>query len=95
MRALLILPLLAACAASPDPALVDTQSQTISRNGRDYTVWWTTSEFEIVRHGWASPGEHQQIRADMLALVPIVTGCPILASAILGDSGEMHGPLGC
>ena len=92
---LLALLLLTACAASPDPALLDAQSRTVSRNGRDYTVWWTAMDFEIIRHGWASPGQHGQIRADMLTLVPQVTGCPILASAVMGDSGEMHGPLTC
>ena len=94
MRPLALL-LLTACAASPTPSMQGAQSQTATLNGRDYTVWWTTAEFEIVRHGWANPGQHRQIRADMLTLVPQVTGCPILDSAVTGDSGEIHGPLTC
>ena len=92
---LLPLLLLTACAASPAPFLQGAQSQTVSLNSRDYTIYWTTADFEIVRHCWANPGDHRQIRADMLTLVPQVTGCPILASAVTGDSGEIHGPLTC
>ena len=92
---LLTLLLLTACAASPAPSMHGAQSQTATLNGRDYTIYWTSSDFEIVRHGWASPGEHRQIRADMLTLVPRVTGCTILDSAVTGDSGEIRGPLTC
>jgi hypothetical protein len=94
MRVLALI-MLTACAASPEPGMIGAQSQMVQVNGRTYTVWWTTEDFEIIRHGWASPGEHQQIRADMLALVPQVTGCPMLNGAIIGDSGEIHGPLTC
>ena len=92
---LLALLLLTACTNSPAPSMWGAQSQTASLNNRDYTIWWTSADFEIIRHGWASPSQHQQIRADMLTLVPQVTGCTMLDAAVTGDSGEMHGPLTC
>lgn len=90
---LLLLLLLAACAASPSPVMWGSQHQDVVVAGRSYTVWWDTDTFEVVRHGYASAGEHQAIRAAMLTLVPEVTHCPI--GQVTGDSGEMHGTLTC
>lgn len=92
-RALLLAPLLAACAASPSPMMWGAQHQDVVVAGRGYTVYWSDNEFEVVRHGYASAGEHQAIRATMLTLVPQVTHCPIGRGE--GDSGEMHGTLTC
>ena len=39
--------------------------------------------------------QHQQIRADMIALIPQVTGCRLVPSTLQGDSGEMRGRLVC
>ncbi len=94
-RALLSLLLLAACAASPAPNMWGAQSRDVTVDGRAYTVWWTTEEFEVIRHGWAGSGEHQQIRTTMLALVPQVTGCRMQEASVTGDSGEIHGRLTC
>lgn len=85
--------MLLGCAASPAPEMWGAMRQEVEVAGRSYTVWWTDSQFEVVRHGWASPGEHQAIRATMLDLVPGVTGCRI--RDVTGDSGEMHGTLTC
>lgn len=93
MRVFLLLPLLTACAASPAPQMWGAQSQEVTVAGRGYTVWWTLDDFEVVRHGYASSGEHQAIRATMLTLVPDVTGCRI--RDVTGDSGEIHGTLTC
>lgn len=69
------------------------QHQDVTVAGRAYTVWWTENDFEVIRHGYAVRGEHQGIRATMLALVPQVTQCEI--GTVTGDSGEMHGSLTC
>ena len=44
---------------------------------------------------WASPGEHQQIRADMIALIPQVTGCNLDEASLTGDSGELRASIRC
>jgi hypothetical protein len=95
MRAILACLLLAACAASPSPTMWGAQSRQVTLQGRAYTVYWTDKTFEVVRLGWASPGQHQAIRASMLGLVPQVTGCRIPDGGATGDSGEIHGRLIC
>lgn len=87
--------LLAACAASPSPTMSGATKAETSLNGRAYTLWYTDTRVEIVRHGWASPGEHQQIRADMTLLIPQVTGCTLNEASLTGDSGEMRASLRC
>jgi hypothetical protein len=69
------------------------QHQEVEVAGRAYTIWWTDQHFEVVRHGYATGGEHQAIRATMLTLIPQITHCPI--GQVEGDSGEMHGTLSC
>jgi hypothetical protein len=86
---------LAACSASPMPGMGGAARSEATANGRAYTVWYTADRVEIVRHGWASPGEHQQIRADMIALIPQVTGCALSETTLTGDSGEMRAAIRC
>jgi hypothetical protein len=50
---------------------------------------------EVVRLGYARSGEHQGIRATMIALVPEVTGCTITPGRWEGDSGQMRGVVRC
>ncbi len=86
---------LTACAASPLPGMAGARMEKVSMNGRAYTLWYTQTRVEIVRHGWANPGDHQQIRADMIALIPQVTGCTLSEPTLTGDSGEMRASLRC
>ena len=86
---------LAACTASPAPQMWGAESKRVEVAGRSYTVWWTHKAVEVVRHGWASPGEHQAIRAAMIGLIPTVTGCRLLEHSLKGDSGEMRGAISC
>ena len=95
MKRLIPLILLAACSASPTPLLMGSQRQVVSVAGRDYTVFWTERMVEVVRHGWASPGQHQAIRATMIGLIPQVTGCRLNERSLTGDSGEMRGRITC
>lgn len=91
MRMILLIFLLTACDASPAPQMRGAQSVNLTVGGRQYTVWRQDRAFEVVRHGWASPGEYAQIRATMLAVAAKATGCtPHLQT---GDSGEMRGTL--
>jgi hypothetical protein len=94
MRTVVFL-LLAACAASPAPEFFGAQKVEVSREGRNYTVWYTEKRVEVVRHGYAKPGEHQAIRATMIALIPAVTGCKLYEKSLQGDSGEMRGTIRC
>lgn len=95
MRLILLAFLLAACAASPAPEFLGAQRVDVVRDGRSYTVWFTDKRVEVVRHGYAKPGQHQAIRATMIALVPQVTGCDIYEKSLSGDSGEMRGSIRC
>lgn len=95
MRLLLILLLLSACAASPAPEFFGATRVEVTRDGRAYTVWHTDKRVEVVRHGYAKPGDHQAIRATMIELIPEVTGCKIYEKSLQGDSGEMRGTLRC
>lgn len=92
----LILPLiLAACGAQPTPGMFGAQRFDVTRDGRQYVVFKKEKSVEVIRLGYAHRGEHQQIRATMLALIPEVTGCKLVDSAIQGDSGEMRGRISC
>ncbi len=94
MRVLCLL-FLTACAASPTPTLMGATRADVTAGGRDYTLWYTEARVEIIRHGWASSGEHQQIRATMIALIPQVTGCTLNETTLTGDSGEMRASIRC
>lgn len=87
--------LLAGCTASPAPQMWGAVSRVVEVGGRSYTVWWTDDRVEVVRHGWASPGEHQAIRATMIGLIAPVTGCRLYEASLQGDSGEMRGRITC
>ncbi len=67
----------------------------MTRNGRDYVVFQKGERVEIIRLGYARRGEHQAIRADMIALIPEVTRCKLRETTLQGDSGEMRGSLTC
>ncbi len=95
MKRLIPLILLAACGAQPSPLLHGAQRQDTTAAGRHYTVFWTPRLVEVIRLGWASPGEHQAIRATMIGLIPQVTGCRLNQASLSGDSGEMRGRITC
>lgn len=95
MKIIFLLLILAACGAQPTPLMFGAQRFDVTRDGRQYVVFKKEKSVEVVRLGWASPGEHQQIRATMLALIPEVTGCKLVTTAIQGDSGEMRGRISC
>lgn len=95
MRLILLVFLLSACAAYPAPEFFGAKRVDVVRDGRSYTVWFTDKRVEVVRHGYAGRGEHQAIRATMIALVPEVTGCDLYEKSLTGDSGEMRGSIRC
>ena len=95
MKALIALVLLAACGAQPTPQMWGATRSDVIRDGRNYTVFQKDRQVEVIRLGWASPGEHQDIRAVMIALIPEVTGCRLVESTLQGDSGEMRGRVIC
>ena len=75
--------------------MVGAHRQDIVVAGRSYTVLWTLHLVEVIRLGWAAPGEHQAIRTTMVNLIPQVTHCNLAGSSLTGDSGEMHGLITC
>lgn len=77
------------------PGMAGATKVEVTEGGRGYTLWYTDRQVEIVRHGWASPGEHQQIRATMFALIGQVTGCALNEASLRGDSAEMRGSIRC
>ena len=95
MKALVALLFLIACGASPAPEFHGAKRTDVTLNGRDYTVFHKGERVEVVRLGHARSGEHQQIRATMIGLIPRVTGCKLRKNTLTGDSGEMRGSLNC
>lgn len=95
MRIILIMVFLAACGAQPAPEFLGAQRADVARNGRQYTVFFTSNRVKVIRLGYASGGEHQDIRSDMIALIPQVTGCTLRPTSLQGDSGEMRGTIRC
>jgi hypothetical protein len=92
---LVILSFLASCGASPAPEFMGATRTDVNINGRDYTVFQKGERVEVIRLGYAGRGEHQEIRATMIELIPTVTGCTLRESSLQGDSGEMRGSLNC
>lgn len=85
---------LAAC-ASPATEFLGATRTDVTVSGRDYTVFQKGERVEVIRLGYARRGEHQEIRATMIELIPAVTGCRLRDSTLQGDSGEMRGSLDC
>lgn len=86
---------LAACGASPAPEFFGATRTDVVVSGRSYSVFQKGDRVEVIRLGRARRGEHQAIRATMIALIPQVTGCRLRESSLQGDSGEMRGSLSC
>ncbi len=95
MKRLIPLVFLAACGAQPTPLMFGAERTEATRNGRQYVVFKKEKTVEIIRLGYARRGEHQGIRADMVALIPQMTGCDLVESTLQGDSGEMRGRINC
>jgi hypothetical protein len=95
MKALISLLFLAACGASPATEFFGATRTDVTVNSRNYTVFQKGERVEVIRLGYARRGEHQEIRATMIELIPRVTGCKLRESTLIGDSGEMRGSLDC
>lgn len=95
MKHLCLILALAACGAQPAPEFFAAKRVDMLRDGRSYTVYHTEKRVEVIRLGYATRGEHQAIRAAMIALIPEATGCKLVASTLQGDSGEMRGSIRC
>ena len=95
VKALSLIFFLAACGAQPTPQMWGATRTDVTRDGRSYAVFQKGRQVEVIRLGWASPGEHQAIRATMIALVQSVTGCRLVETTLQGDSGEMRGRVAC
>ncbi len=95
MRFIVFLLFLGACGAQPAPEFFAATRADVSRGGRQYTVFHTQNRVEVIRLGYARRGDHQAIRATMIALIPEVTGCRLIETSLQGDSGEMRGSIRC
>ena len=86
---------LAACGAQPAPLMMGGARHETNIEGRDYVLYKKGNQVEVIRLGWADPGEHRRIRATMIELVPWLTGCDVVPSTVQGDSGEMRARVTC
>lgn len=86
---------LAACGAQPAPLMMGGARHETQIEGRDYVLYKKGNQVEVIRLGWADPGEHREIRATMIELVPWLTGCDVVPSTVQGDSGEMRARVTC
>ena len=91
----LFLLLLASCGAQQSAQMIGANRTDVVRDGRSYAVFQKENRVEVIRLGYARNGEHQGIRATMIALIPDVTGCNLVESSLQGDSGVMRGLLRC
>lgn len=94
MRYLPLILLLAACTA-PAPMMMGAERNEVVIDGRTYVVHRKGNAVEVIRTGWVSPGQHQGVRAAMIAAVPQATGCKLVESSLQGDSGAMRGRVTC
>ena len=83
------------CGAQPAPEFFGATRTDVTRDGRSYTLLRKDKRVEVIRLGYARRGEHQAIRAQMIALIPEVTGCTLLPASVQGDSGEMRASIRC
>lgn len=95
MKRLIPLIFLAGCGASPAPQFFGAQRTDVTVDDRNYTVYQKDEQVEVIRLGYAGRGEHQEIRATMIEMIPKVTGCKLRENTLKGDSGEMRGSLSC
>jgi hypothetical protein len=95
MKPLVILLFLAACGAQPTPLMMGAERLEATRNGRQYVIFKKEKTVEVIRLGYATRGQHQGIRKDMIELIPELTGCNLVESTLQGDSGEMRGRINC
>lgn len=98
MARLILLPVflfLAACGAQPTPLMFGAVRMDVVRDGRNYVIYQKGELVEVIRLGWAAPGQHQGIRATMIALIPEITGCRLRETSLTGDSGEMRAKVTC
>lgn len=86
---------LVACGAQPAPLMMGGARHETQIEGRDYVLYKKGNQVEVIRQGWADPGEHKRIRATMIELVPWLTGCDTVPSTVEGDSGEMRARVTC
>lgn len=87
--------LLVGCGGQPAPEFLGAERVDVTRDGRAYTIYFTEKRVEVIRLGYATKGEHQAIRATMIALIPQATGCRLNEASLQGDSGEMRGSIRC
>jgi len=95
MRGCALALFLASCGAQPAPEFFAADRAEVTRDGRDYVIYRKGNRVEVIRLGWANPGEHRAIRETMIALIPEVTGCRLVDQSLQGDSGEMRGSIRC
>jgi hypothetical protein len=95
MKRLFPLLLLAACGAQPAPEFIGATRTDVMRGDRAYTVFHTDTPVEVIRLGYAKRGAHEAIRVEMIEMIEPVTGCRLVGSTLMGDSGEMRGSINC
>ena len=78
MRPLVLILLLSACGAQPAPQFFGAARTDVQRDGRSFTLYQKGETVEVIRLGYARRGDHQGIRATMIALIPEVTGCRLI-----------------
>lgn len=94
MRLLAFLLLLAAC-ASPSPRFMNATRNDVVIEGRSYSVFRDGNRAQVIRLGYASLAERQDIPDQMLRAVALATGCTPVAASFTGDSGERSGRITC
>lgn len=95
MKIFILLFLLCACGASQAPEFFHAKRADVTRDGRQYTVFYTEKRVEVIRKGYARAADRPAIRAQMIELIAEVTGCTATESSLMGDSAEIRGTIRC
>lgn len=95
MKTLILLLFLCACGASPAPEFFHAKRVDATREGRQYTVFYTEKRVEVIRQGYARAVDRATIRAQMVDLIFEVTGCKPMEASLEGDSTELRGTIRC
>ena len=75
--------------------MLDAQRHDVVVEGRSYTVFRDGHRVQVIRLGYATPAQRQDIPAQMLRAVALATGCSPVSASFQGDSGERRGRITC
>lgn len=95
----LVLLVLAGCAASPGRLYLGREPVLVQVEGRKYRVWTRRAgaggQVRVVRIGYVPRDGHGGIQAAMVAAAEQATGCGVVRAGVEGDTGVINARIRC